>query len=521
MLEVVVTESTRRWDQRAVAVVRLIGTSTDYELFEAELQARDWPILECRPSSGAILEGDTGWHFTIEVRLLGSAIRAAAGAREHLEVVSDRLLLDLVVEAVQCVDRDPVYLPVWHAYIPLPAGSTASRAGRLWGRARARSEISLGSRDTGRQVRAGSEGEALSLAAQPLPGVPGPSAPVVLRRIGYVGRPESPVAWPRRREPLRRMGMMRFPALVGLVCGAWVAGLWGVGVLWAVLPAAVFLLGAARAGWLIARWALPELSGGQLLLAGLAGPMLATALGAFGVASAPDRLIGFVLVVYGIAVSYVVMTGVWLWVRQSRWRLSLPWLFPAFLAFLPAVFPGLGLLVPTLYLRAFGVDLEDIEVSAVMRLLTTLKFAAASLIWLVAPALLGYMRHTHHMISARWIGYVAASFVSACVLLMAWLGLVIGPAMDAGQRAVAASAVGRTPGHYYGIKPEWVCATPVRDLAQVPVDGGTLAPSRPYLSLGDAGGIVVLWDPQGNAALKVPLSALRLVPVDDPRRPCP
>ncbi|MCY0937448.1 hypothetical protein [Streptomyces sp. H34-S4] len=57
-------------------------------------------------------------------------------------------------------------------------------------------------------------------------------------------------------------------------------------------------------------------------------------------------------------------------------------------------------------------------------------------------------------------------------------------------------------------------------MAQVPVDGGILDPVRPYLSLGDAGGTAVLWDPRDEAALKVPLSALRLVPVEAPLQPC-
>ncbi|MBT2469416.1 hypothetical protein J7E97_16415 [Streptomyces sp. ISL-66] len=517
-----VTGSVQRWDQRAVALVRLKGTSADFELFEAEVRGRDWRLLNRCESPAPALHGEGHCHYTVEVRFLGSAIRASTAAREHLEVVSDRLVLDLVVEAVQCVERDPVDLPVWYAYDPLPSGAapTGSRTERWRARTLAWSALTLGSRDTGRQVRAGSEADALALAARSLPGVAPAPAAVAVRRSMNVEPPPPPGAWPLRRRPMRRLAMMRFPALVGLVCGAWVAGLWGAGPLWSVVPPLPFLLAAVAAAFMIARWAMPEVSGAQLVAAGFAGPLLAAAFGAFAVVTAPDKRVGFGVVVVGIALGYLVLTGVWLWVRQSRWGLTLPWLLPALLAFLPGLLPGLGLSLPALYLDAFGIDLEDVDVPAAMRLLATLKLLAASLIWLMAPAILGYLRHTHRMITGSWVGYSAVAFVSVYALMAGVLGLAIMSASAAGKSAVAAAAAGRTPGHYYGIKPEWFCVHPVRDVAQVPTDGGTLDPVRPYLSLGDAGGTAVLWDPREKAALKVPLSALRLVPADAPRQPC-
>lgn len=517
-----VTGSAQRWDQRAVALVRLKGTLTDFALFEAEVQARGWPVLNRREAQASGLQGETGCQYTVEVRFPGSAIRASTAAREHLEVISDRLVLDLVVEAVQCVERDPVDLPVWYAYSPSPAGEqpAGTRAGRWRARVAAWSARTLGSRDTGRQVGAGSAEEALVLAGRSLPGAPETPAVVAVRRSMDVTPPPPPDGWPLRRAPVRRLAMMRFPALVGLVCGAWTAGLWGAGPLWSVAPPLPFLLGAVAAAFMIARWALPEFSGARLLAAGCAAPVLAAAFGAFAVATAPDRRAGFGVVVVGIGFGYLVLTGVWLWVRQSRWALTLPWLLPALLAFLPGLLPGFGLSLPALYLDAFGLDLEDVEVPAAMRLLATFRLLAAALLWLIAPAVLGYMRHTHRMITGSWFGYSAVAFVSVYALMAGVVGLALTSAASAGREAVVAASAGRTPSHYYGIKPEWVCVHPVKDVAQVPVDGGTLDPVRPYLSLGDAGGTAVLWDARDRAALKVPLSALRLVPVDAPLQPC-
>lgn len=518
-----VTGSGQRWDQRAVALVRLKGTSTDCALFEAELQARGWPVLNRRDVQSSGVQSETDCQYTVEVRFPGSAMRASTGAREHLEVISDRLVLDLVVEAVQCVERDPVDLPVWYVYRPPAAAEllVQTRAARWRAGAAAWSARTLGSRDTGRQVRAGSAEEALTLTARSLPGVPGaPDAVSVRRSLGVTPPPPPSDGWHRRRAPMRRLAVMQFPALVGLVCGAWVAGLWGAGPLWALLPPLPFFLGAVAAASMIARWALPTFSGVRLLVAGHAAPVLAAAFGAFAVVTAPDRRVGFGVVVVGMAFGYLVLTGVWLWVRQSRWALTLPWLLPALLAFLPGLFPGLGLSLPTFYLDAFDLDMEDVEVPAAMRLLATFRLLAAALVLLIAPAVLGYMRHTHRMITGSWFGYTAVAFVSVYTLMAGVVGLAFVSASAAGHKAVAAAAEGRTPGRYYGIRPEWVCVHPVKDLARVPVDGGTLDPVRPYLSLGDAGGTAVLWDARETAALKVPLSALRLVPVDDPRRPC-
>ncbi|MEU3406886.1 hypothetical protein ABZ766_23510 [Streptomyces sp. NPDC006670] len=520
MTQMTMVGAPRRWDQRAVAVVKLSGTSTDLELFEAEIQARDWRMLSRRPSSDSTLQADGECRYTVEVRFPGSALRAATAAREHLEVVSDLLVLDLVVEAVQVVERAPVDLPVWYVYAPIPTGMVPPRswAGRLRGRVSARFASAVGLRDTGRQVRAGSESEALALAARRLPGVPCASGGMAVRRSMGVPPPPPPSEWPRRRGAARRLAMMRFPALVALVCGAWVAGLWGAGV-WALTPAVPFALGALAASFMIARWALPEVTGPRFLVAGLAGPVLAAAFGAFAVLTSPDKTIGLGVVLVGIAAGSIALTGVWLWVRQSRWGVTLPWLLPALLAFLPGLLPGLGLSQQALYLDAFGVDLEDVDIPAAMRLLAVLKLLVVSLIWLTAPAILGYMRHLHYMVANRWVGYSAAAFVTVYTLV-AGVGTVGASATSAGREAVTAAAAGRAPSHYYGIKPEWVCVSPIREVSQIPVDGGVLDPAHAYLSLGDASGMAVLWDPHGNATLKVPLSTLRLVPVDAPRRPC-
>lgn len=518
-----VTGAARLWDQRAVAVVQLSGTSTDFDLFEEEIRARDWKVLYRNESSEVASTGEGGCRYTVEVRFPGSAIRSPNAAREHLEVVSDRLSLDLLVEAVQRIERDPVELPLWYVYRPLPSDEPAAVASwtrRLRARFLVWCATTLGTRDTGRQVRAATEDEARAWATRVLPGTGLPPADVSVRHSMNVTPSVRSDPPPRRRAPMWRLAMLRFPALVALVCGAWVALIRGSGPWWFVLPAVLFFLVAAGTAVLIVRWSAVETSSLRAPFFGLAVVSAAAIFGAGAVATAPDEGGGFVVIVVGLAFGYLVGTGVWLWLRQSSWARVLPWLLPAVLGFAPGLFPGLGVSLPTFYLDAFDVHGDDIEVPAIMKVLAAFTLLASMSIWLIAPAMLGYMRHTHHMITSRGIGYAAVVVVSFSTLTLGVLGLAVQPALMAGQKAVAAAAAGRTPPHYFGIEPEWVCASPVKPLDQVPVDGGTLDPARSYLSLGDSGGIVVLWDVRAATAIKIPLSALRLAPVDDPRRPC-
>ncbi|MEU9419179.1 hypothetical protein [Streptomyces sp. NPDC048272] len=319
---------------------------------------------------------------------------------------------------------------------------------------------------------------------------------------------------------MRRLGMMRYPAFVALLSGAWIAafGRAGGAYWWLVAP---LLLAALCAAVVIAQRSLDRSSAAAAYGLGAFAVIGAAAFGAFTVLTAPDKSMGFGTVVIGMMLGYWVITGVRLLARQSSWDRMLPWLLPAALSIVPLGLTGLGLSLPALYLHAFDLDLEDVDVPSTMRLLAALKVLAAASIWLLAPALLGYMRHTHHMISARWMGYSAAVFASVLALLMGVVGLAFLPAVSEGQRAVAEASKGGTPTRYFGIRPEWVCVSTVKDLAQVPVDGGTLDPNRSYLSLGDADGTAVLWDAKSAATLKIPLSFLRIVPVDNPRPPCP
>ncbi|MEV7612884.1 hypothetical protein [Streptomyces sp. NPDC089799] len=516
------------WDQRVVAADVLTGTATDRGLLEEGVAAAGWEVLVREGPAEASATTEGVWQYLVEVRFPGSAYRASTGGRERLETLADELGVDLLVEVVEPVDRDPADPLVWYAYerpdlgtctTPLPLRERvrerlADAAGRR-----------LGAYDTGRQIRAADEVTARRLAGRDLPGartaLPGRLSvrlPEGRRHAPRAVQRDRPV--PRRRQYGRRSGLLRYPVLLAMACGAFTGLLWdrGMGTWWFVIP---LLLLAAMASFWIIRSAVPAKSVPQTAVAAFLLIGTIAALSAHSVRAAPDIVTGFLFVVVGLGFGYLVGAGLWLLARQSSWRRTLPWLLPALVTAVPLLFPGLGLTLPALYLDAFDVDLEDVDVPAVWRLIGAVRVLAVSLIWLVAPALLGYAKHLHYMVRDRWMGYAVVALVYVLGMLLSAAGLVFAPPAQAGRTAVTDAAAGRTPSFYYGIKPEWMCATPVTDPVKVPVEGGELDPRKAYVLLGDADGRAVLWDAQEKGALKIPLSSLRLVPAEAPRRPCP
>ncbi|MER5762035.1 hypothetical protein [Streptomyces sp. NPDC002082] len=506
-----------RWDQRAVVRVELRCTEADFELFEAEVQVRGWKVLE-RPAT-PWPPPDRRQPCVLELRFPGSRFRACDAAREHLEALADRLLLDLTVRLVHLVERDQVRLPLWNVYRelpPLPPEVAATRRGRARDRLRRWPVLILGTRDTGRQVQAPDAETALAEATGELAGTPQPPAGVAVRHATPLRAVREPDGRPR---PTRRLLPLRYPVLLAIVSGVATGHLPGG---WDWLPPVLFLLAVAVGGTRHAPANRPGDRPGRWM--GPDGTGLLTVSAAFGVCvgfSAPRGKGGFGDVVMALLLCFLVARGLWLLARQSAWGRTAPWLVPAALTAVPLLLAALGLPLQAMYLHWFGLDMEDVDVPAVTRVLASLKVLATSAVWLIAPAAVGYLRHAHLLIAHRWFGYYTMLTFSVIALLSGIVALSVFPAVMAGVKARVAAESGRTPGPYFGIDPEWVCVLPVKDPAQVPTDGGLLDPARPYLLLGDAGGRAALWDVRERAALKIPLSALRLVPVDDPRRPCP
>ncbi|MEV4870679.1 hypothetical protein [Streptomyces syringium] len=509
-----------RFDQRAVVMVELRGTQTDCDLLEQALIQRDWPLLEKRGTAVSALT-DGRVRYTFEARFPGAYFRAVTGARERVELLADELQIDIAVAVADRVMRDPRDGPFWYAF-DRPQISPQTLPTRRLVRWRERTRLwgaeTLGTSDTGRHVRASTEIAARHLATHPLPGAALPPAGTSVRRsLGTVPRTTRPPVHAQRGLK-RHLSRLRLPILVSVVCGAWIADLWSQGFSsWG--PAAAFVLIAVLSIMFVMRRALPEMT---LLAAGSLGfiaGVLVAGVGAASALTAPTSGFGSWAMTV-LALCYLVGTGVRLLARQSSWRRVAPWLLPALLPVLLAPFPGLGLTLHAFYLDAYGLNLEDVDVPLVGRVMASIKVILATSLWLIAMALWGYAKHIHLLVKDPWMGYMVVFGFGLCGLFFGTVGLALAPAARTGANAVMAAAAGRTPPVYYGIAPEWVCVRTTGPLAGVPVSGGDLSPSQPYLMLGDAGGTVVLWDADDRTALKAPLNKLRIVPAKRPYDVC-
>ncbi|SEE37079.1 hypothetical protein SAMN05428938_8034 [Streptomyces sp. KS_5] len=497
-----------RWDQRAVAQVKVRGTATDQQLFTAAVTEEGWLELESDVPDGLTAVAEGCAEYTVEVRFAGSGFRAVTGARQRLEVLAERLKLDLTVTAVDLVHGGPDFRPHWRVFRPATSSAAPVAIGR---RERLRRAIAE-ARGTGRQVRADSEAEALALAARVLPGTVAPPADGQVRptwrELGLDSRPA-----PARRT--HQFAGLRYCFIVLVALGVAIkqndhtspaqGRFWGflvVGL--ATVAIAGVTLKHNRPDWhplkVVAALFMPCFLGFG------AGLFTGEALGG----SAPDAFSGgdaLLIMLTGL----LVLRGLALLFHHAPLRAALPWLLPALLPFAPGLLPALGLWQPTLYLNEMNVDVEDVQIPAWNQFWSALAVLGAMSLWLIAPALLGLARHLHFMIRERWLGYAGFALLSAwCLVIGVWQFTYL-PAVNAGSEAVTAALDGEDAPTGYGVDPEWVCVLPVGPLEKIPVDGGTLDPDQPYLKLGDADGTAVLT--ASLAPLKVRVSSVRFIPL--------
>ncbi|MGC4931987.1 hypothetical protein [Streptomyces sp. DT117] len=513
--------ATLKFDQRAIAVVELLGTTTECDDFEQALRERRWPILQKEGGPSTAMSARTT-RYLLECRFPGSRVNARRGARERIEVVGDELQLDLNVEVTDLVVRDPEDRPVWFAYerpaADDPPASPPTRRARWRGRARRWCAERLAPYGTGRQVAAASRSRAQELATRTLPGAATPSSRVTVRRSVGAPDPAPGAVIRRRRREAREIVKLCHAAAALMITSSLIARLWpqGFAAWWVLGAVAVAALGS------VAYWLLRIMPGkpgdalGTALVVGAVTVAVGTMIELSGESDGPSGALSLV----SVAAGYAVLTGIRLLVRQWSWRVVAPWLLPAVLPLALGFFPSLGLGLHALYLDAFGLNLEDVEIPRLWQVIATVRLGLAVNLWLIALAGLGYLQHLHWCVRDRWIGFTLLGFFALVLLTSGVWNFGLQTAAHAGAGAVRAAASEKTVDAYFGISPQWVCVRPIGPVEDIHVDGGEFRPSRPYLKIGDASGTAVLWDPAEKSALKMPMDKLRIIPVDEPPKSC-
>ncbi|MGW7341819.1 NnrS multi-domain protein [Streptomyces sp. NPDC054854] len=512
-----------------LVLVEVRGGQRDWDEAERVFAERDWPVgasfVRGEEVSSGVLRGDPSTRlYSVEVRFFGARNRRTGRAAAwHVERLARVTGLEMYARRCEPMDRDREQLTVWWAHtvshrpsrVPGPRPWTPmARVRRAAAVARARFTERRGYHDTGTVVT-GTASEARRISRMDLPdGSAAGSRPATDVRPLY-GRERSHIV-PRRAEDAYRRAYRVLAGLLATTFCAVVAHQQGGVRTWVWAGAAVlcFLLGAWSARGVF------ESGGraGSLLLYGAAAAyFLATSLGLIGKADSgwtPLQMLSLFAVTATVG-------GIYLLVRQWTWGEWLTWAAPVAFTAVASLVVASGSVLHAIY--ASGVDLtpEDLDVPGVwqatsaVRLLSLLSYA------LFVPALWGIAKHLHAPFVSPFERLGTPLYVLAQVMVV---GLCAALAVDSAGSAVkdfrtAAARKGELPS-YFGVEPEWTCVEPTVPAAKLSTRGGVLRPERPYVSFGEAGATVSLWDEPAGKALQMPAEQVRLVPVADGRVRC-
>ncbi|MEU9178920.1 hypothetical protein AB0C90_19075 [Streptomyces sp. NPDC048550] len=208
--------------------------------------------------------------------------------------------------------------------------------------------------------------------------------------------------------------------------------------------------------------------------------------------------------------------GIWLLVRQWTWGEWLAWAAPLVFALVASCVVASGSVLHALYADSLDVTPDDLDVPAIWQAASAVKLLGLLSFALFVPALWGIAKHVH----APFVSPVERLGVPMYVATQMAVVVVCGLwALDSAGDAVKdlrTAAVRRAElPSYFGVEPEWTCVEPTVPAAKLSTRGGVLSPERPYVSFGEAGGTVVLWDEPAGKALQTPAEQVRLVPAAD------
>ncbi|MGW8351880.1 NnrS multi-domain protein [Streptomyces wedmorensis] len=511
-----------RYDQRVLVLVEVRGEQRDWDEAERVFDQQGWPVVTAfargeGPSRGVLREAASARLYSVEVRFFGArnrrTERAAAWRVERLARAAG---LEMYARRCELVDRDREQLTGWRAHTvahrpprrPDPRTLTPmARLRRATVVSRARVSERRGYRDTG-MVVTGTASEARRLSRMDLPGGSAPGAATDVRPV--YGRERSHVVQRREEDGLRRIYRVVAWLLAMTFCAVVARQQSGVGVwVWAGFALLCFGGGARLAYGMFA-------AGGRvasLLICGaVAGYFLVVSLGAD---MGDDRGWTPVQMLSVFAVTATV-GGIWLLVRQWTWGEWLAWAAPLAFTAVVSLVVASGSVLHALYADSLGVTPDDLDVPGIWQAASAVKLLSLLGYALIVPALWGIAKHVH----ASFVSPVERLGVPLYVLTQVTVVVVCGlGALDSAREAVEdfrTAAVRKTaPPSYFGVEPEWTCVEPTVPAAKLGSRGGVLKPERPYLSFGEAGGTVSLWNEPAGTALQMPAEQVRLVPAAD------
>lgn len=280
---------------------------------------------------------------------------------------------------------------------------------------------------------------------------------------------------------------------------------------WGMLAVAG-LIGAARAGWGLFPGGRKM---GAVLILAVSCFFTAAGQGLAGSEGWTPSDVFYTVLVLGV------VTGLWLLVRQWTWGEWVGWAVPLVLTLVVSSFAAAGSVLHALYADELGLSTGDLDVPPIWQFLASLKLVSTLAYVLVVPAWWGVARHRHHFYAApgERTNVILHTLVFIASLTVAG-GLALDSAGDAAARTKAAAEEGTKPPPYFGVEPSWTCVRTTAAPGNIPGEGPSLNPDRPYLLINVAGDTVVLWDRTSDGPVKLPANKAWLTPAKEGADSC-
>ncbi|MDD9379455.1 NnrS multi-domain protein [Streptomyces sp. ZAF1911] len=512
----------KRYDQRVLVLVEVRGGQRDWDEAERAFGERDWPVVTSfargEGSSGGVLRGDPSARlYSVEVRFFGARNRRTARAAVWpVERLARVKRLEMYARRCEPMDRDREQLTVWWAHgvdhrpprVPAPRPSTPmAKLRRAAAVTRARFTERRGYHDTGTVVT-GTASEARRLSRMGLLGAPAPASATDVR---VASRATGGHIVPHREDDARRKAYRLGARLLAMgFCAVVAREQSGVRTwVWAGAAVLFFLAGARLArGFFVSE----ARTGGFVVWSLAAASSLAVFLGT-DAGGGRDWTPRGMLLVFAVLATAV---GIWLLVRQWTWGEWLTWAVPLVFAAVASLVVSSGSVLHAMYADSLDLMPADLDVPAIWQAVSAVKLMVLLSSVLVVPALWGIAKHVHvpgvsPVDRFRVPLYVVAQ---ATVVVLCVAGVLDSVGAAVGDFRQAAARKAELPS-YFGVEPEWTCIEPTVPAAKLGTRGGVLRPERPYVSFGEAGGAVSLWDEPTGKSLQMPAEQVRLVPVAD------
>ncbi|WP_406185342.1 NnrS multi-domain protein [Streptomyces sp. NBC_01006] len=517
----------KRYDQRVLMLVEVRGEQRDWDEAERAFEQQGWPVVTSfargEGASLGVLRGDASARlYSVEVRFFGARNRRTEQAAAwRVQRLARAAKLEMYARRSELMDRDREQLTGWRAHTVAhrPRQAPVPRPLTLTGRLR-RAAVVACARFTERRgwhdigmVVTGTASEARRLSRMDLPGGSAPEA-VIDVRPSY-GSERRHIVTRREEDHHRRTSRVVAWTLAMTFCAVVARQQSGVRTwVWVGAAAMCFLWGARLAHGMFAAGGRV----GSLLMWGATASFLLAV--AFGADMGNER--GWtpaqMLSVFAVTAT---AGGIWLLVRQWTWGEWLAWAAPLVFALVVSCVVASGSVLHALYADSLDLTPDDLDVPAIWQAASAVKLLSLLSFTLFVPAVWGIAKHVH----APFVSPIERLGVPLYVVTQAAVLVVCGVwALDSAGNAVKAlrtAAVQKAElPSYFGVEPEWMCVEPTVPAAKLSSRGGILSPERPYVSFGEAGGTVSLWDEPAGKALQMPVEQVRLVPAVDGRARC-